>query len=87
MTCLRKVERTLDILEISQIKKPGLVLATDEEVPDLKIGVAKSIFVLWQTTNRIKYMLLEKVMRRYVRMDAFFLYLHQPPLNDPIRKL
>ena len=87
MTCLRKVERTLDILKISQIKKPGLVLTTDEEVPDLKIGVAKSIFVLWQTTNRIKYMLLEKVMRRYVRMDAFFLYLHQPPLNDPIRKL
>ena len=42
MTCLQKVARTLDILEISQIKKPGPVLATDEEVPDLEIAVAKS---------------------------------------------
>ena len=40
MTCLQKVERTLDVLEISQIKKPGLVLATDEEVPDFDIFAA-----------------------------------------------
>ena len=40
MTCLQKVERTLDVLEISQIKKPGLVLATDKEVADFEISLA-----------------------------------------------
>ena len=74
MTCLRKVERTLDILEILQIKKPGLVLATDEEVPDLDTFVAKSvIFCIMAVTKRIKYMSLKKVMRPDVRMDAFLI--------------
>ena len=52
MTCLQKVERTLDILEISQIKKPGLVLATDEEVPDFEISVA-NFFCSMAVTKKI----------------------------------
>ena len=51
MTCLQKVERTLDILEVSQNKKPGLVLATGEEVPALEIAVAKSFFCIMAATN------------------------------------
>ena len=62
MTCLQKVERTLDVLEISQIKKPGLVLATDEEVPDFEISVANFFVVwMWQTACRVKYTLLKKI--------------------------
>ena len=50
MTCLQKVERTLDVLEISQIKK---VLATDEEVPDFEISVA-NFFCSMSLTNSIQ---------------------------------
>ena len=43
--------------EVLQNKKPGLVLATGEEVPVLEIAVAKSFFVLWlrQTGSNICY--------------------------------
>ena len=87
MTCLRKVERTLDILEISQIKKPGLVLATDEEVPDLKITVAKSIFVFMANNKQDQIYVTWKSDAAICEDGCIFLYLHQTPLNDPIRKL
>ena len=51
-----------------------MLLATDEEVPDLETFVAKSvIFCIMAVTKRIKYMSLKKVMRPDVRMDAFLI--------------
>ena len=88
MTCLQKVERTLDVLEISQIKKPGLVLAADEEVPDFEISVA-NFFCSMAVTNSMQDQIYvtKKLMRWDVRMHAFLIFRHQPPLNDPNRKL
>ena len=87
MTCLQKVERTLDVLEISQIKKPGLVLATDEEVPDFEISVA-NFFCSMAVTNSMQDQIYVTKKINAVRCeDACIFNFSAPTAVDPIRKL
>ena len=77
MTCLQKVERTLDVLEISQIKKPGLVLAMDEEVPDFEISVAN--FSCSMAVNSMQHQIYVTKKNNAVRCeDACFFNFSAP---------